>query len=257
MNDAMVSVLCFVKYVSIGVNEYVSSNLLLPVSQRCRPVLQSLDVLKEISGRWRRGIPTASEFAAIMSNGRGKAESLTRRTYLNKLAGEIITGEAMEQATTFHMERGKIMEAEAAHGTVTRHYREHQKGKETSTNPIASIFAWTRGLIYRGQFDGTPDVVKFADALDAMNDRAVLTKETRPYLWIAFARQFSRHIHGDHAHTGDGCPAVLPDYLRDWNGILVSNHLDDVVYRWFLHGYLVCSCELFPSMDIGTGIEPV
>ena len=61
----------------------------------------------------RRGIPTASEFAAIMSNGRGKAESLTRRTYLNKLAGEIITGEAMEQATTFHMERGKIMEAEA------------------------------------------------------------------------------------------------------------------------------------------------
>lgn len=61
----------------------------------------------------RRGIPTASEFAAIMSNGRGKAESLTRRTYLNKLAGEIVTGEAMEQATTFHMERGKIMEAEA------------------------------------------------------------------------------------------------------------------------------------------------
>ncbi len=61
----------------------------------------------------RRGIPTASEFAAIMSSGRGKAESLTRRTYLNKLAGEIITGEAMEQATTYHMERGKIMEAEA------------------------------------------------------------------------------------------------------------------------------------------------
>ena len=61
---------------------------------------------------------------------------------------------------------GKTVEAEAAHGTVTRHYREHQKGKETSTNPIASIFAWTRGLAYRGQFDGTPAVVKFAETLE-------------------------------------------------------------------------------------------
>ena len=61
---------------------------------------------------------------------------------------------------------GKTVEAEAAHGTVTRHYREHQKGKETSTNPIASIFAWTRGLIYRGRFDATPDVVKFAETLE-------------------------------------------------------------------------------------------
>jgi isocitrate dehydrogenase len=61
---------------------------------------------------------------------------------------------------------GKIIEAEAAHGTVTRHYREHQKGKETSTNPIASIFAWTRGLIYRGRFDETPDVVRFAEILE-------------------------------------------------------------------------------------------
>ncbi len=61
---------------------------------------------------------------------------------------------------------GKTIEAEAAHGTVTRHYREHQKGNETSTNPIASIFAWTRGLIYRGRFDNTPDVVKFAETLE-------------------------------------------------------------------------------------------
>ena len=61
---------------------------------------------------------------------------------------------------------GKTVEAEAAHGTVTRHYREHQKGRPTSTNPIASIFAWTQGLHYRGTFDGTPDVVKFADALE-------------------------------------------------------------------------------------------
>ncbi|MFN0042224.1 MAG: NADP-dependent isocitrate dehydrogenase [Alphaproteobacteria bacterium] len=61
---------------------------------------------------------------------------------------------------------GKTVEAEAAHGTVTRHYREHQKGRETSTNPIASIFAWTRGLEFRGNFDGTPDVVKFAATLE-------------------------------------------------------------------------------------------
>ncbi len=58
---------------------------------------------------------------------------------------------------------GKTMEAEAAHGTVTRHYRLHQQGKETSTNPIASIFAWTQGLKYRGRFDNTPDVVRFAE----------------------------------------------------------------------------------------------
>ena len=61
---------------------------------------------------------------------------------------------------------GKTVEAEAAHGTVTRHYRLHQQGKETSTNPIASIFAWTRGLTYRGQFDDTPEVVKFAQTLE-------------------------------------------------------------------------------------------
>ncbi len=61
---------------------------------------------------------------------------------------------------------GKTVESEAAHGTVTRHYREHQKGRETSTNPIASIFAWTRGLAYRGQFDGTPDVTDFANTLE-------------------------------------------------------------------------------------------
>ena len=63
---------------------------------------------------------------------------------------------------------GKTVEAEAAHGTVTRHYRLHQDGKETSTNPIASIYAWTRGLFYRGQFDDTPEVVNFAQALESV-----------------------------------------------------------------------------------------
>ncbi|HTE36490.1 MAG TPA: NADP-dependent isocitrate dehydrogenase [Reyranella sp.] len=88
---------------------------------------------------------------------------------------------------------GKTVEAEAAHGTVTRHYREHQKGKPTSTNPIASIFAWTQGLKYRGTFDGTPDVVKFAEALEKVcvetvesgkmtKDLAILIDPSQPYL---------------------------------------------------------------------------
>jgi isocitrate dehydrogenase len=61
---------------------------------------------------------------------------------------------------------GQIVEAEAAHGTVTRHYREYQKGKETSTNPIASIFAWTQGLKYRGKFDGNTVLIDFATKLE-------------------------------------------------------------------------------------------
>jgi isocitrate dehydrogenase len=88
---------------------------------------------------------------------------------------------------------GKTVEAEAAHGTVTRHYREHQKGRPTSTNPIASIFAWTQGLKYRGTFDGTPEVVKFADALEKVcvetvesgkmtKDLAILIGPEQPFL---------------------------------------------------------------------------
>lgn len=88
---------------------------------------------------------------------------------------------------------GKCVEAEAAHGTVTRHYRQHQKGEKTSTNPIASIFAWTRGLKYRGEFDGTPEVVAFAEKLeqaciDAVEggemtkDLALLVGENQGYL---------------------------------------------------------------------------
>ncbi|SPO06652.1 probable IDP1 - isocitrate dehydrogenase (NADP+), mitochondrial [Cephalotrichum gorgonifer] len=77
---------------------------------------------------------------------------------------------------------GKTFESEAAHGTVTRHYREHQKGKETSTNPIASIFAWTRGLIQRGTLDETPELVKYAEALekaciDTVDVDGIMTKD--------------------------------------------------------------------------------
>jgi isocitrate dehydrogenase len=88
---------------------------------------------------------------------------------------------------------GQIVEAEAAHGTVTRHFRQYQKGEKTSTNPIASIFAWTQGLKYRGQFDNTPEVVAFADALeracvltvergDMTKDLALLIGKDQPYL---------------------------------------------------------------------------
>ena len=77
---------------------------------------------------------------------------------------------------------GKTFASEAAHGTVTRHFREHQKGNATSTNPIASIFAWTRGLVQRGQLDDTPEVVAFAESLeqackDTVDRDGVMTKD--------------------------------------------------------------------------------
>jgi isocitrate dehydrogenase len=88
---------------------------------------------------------------------------------------------------------GKTVEAEAAHGTVTRHYRMHQAGKATSTNPIASIFAWTGGLKYRGKFDDTPEVVRFAETLERVcvetveggqmtKDLAILVGPEQPWL---------------------------------------------------------------------------
>ena len=61
---------------------------------------------------------------------------------------------------------GRTMEAEAAHGTVTRHFRQHQQGKETSTNPIATIFAWTRGLAHRGKLDSNDELIKFSNTLE-------------------------------------------------------------------------------------------
>ncbi|HEY0126706.1 MAG TPA: NADP-dependent isocitrate dehydrogenase [Blastococcus sp.] len=88
---------------------------------------------------------------------------------------------------------GRTVEAEAAHGTVTRHFRQHQQGKETSTNPIASIFAWTRGLAHRGKLDGTPEVTRFAETLERVcietvesgqmtKDLALLISKDQPFL---------------------------------------------------------------------------
>jgi len=109
---------------------------------------------------------------------------------------------------------GKTVESEAAHGTVTRHYREHQKGRTTSTNPIASIFAWTRGLIYRGQFDGTPDVTRFAETLERVCVETVeagdMTKDLamligREQKWLStqdFLARIDKNLQTAMAHAG-------------------------------------------------------
>jgi len=100
---------------------------------------------------------------------------------------------------------GKIMEAEAAHGTVTRHYRMHQQGKETSTNPIASIFAWTRGLAHRGKLDSNDELIKFAQTIEKVciecvengamtKDLAILVGPSSKYLTT---NQFLDEIDGN------------------------------------------------------------
>ena len=91
---------------------------------------------------------------------------------------------------------GKTMESEAAHGTVTRHYRDHQKGKPTSTNPIASIFAWTRGLAFRGKLDGNEALINFANDLEAVCIQTVeegnMTKD------LAVCIHGNKVTHGEH-----------------------------------------------------------
>jgi len=91
---------------------------------------------------------------------------------------------------------GKVMEAEAAHGTVTRHFREHQKGNRTSTNPIASIFAWTRGLEFRGQLDSNQELIRFAKALEEVCvetvESGIMTKD------LAVCVHGNKVKHGEH-----------------------------------------------------------
>jgi isocitrate dehydrogenase len=101
---------------------------------------------------------------------------------------------------------GKTMEAEAAHGTVTRHYRQHQQGKATSTNPIASIFAWTRGLAHRGKLDDTPELIRFAETLEQVcvqtvesgkmtKDLALLVGPGTPFLTTEeFLKELSENL---------------------------------------------------------------
>lgn len=104
---------------------------------------------------------------------------------------------------------GQIMESEAAHGTVTRHYREHQKGSETSTNSVASIFAWTRGLKFRGKLDGNQELVTFATELeqacvDAIDKEGIMTKD------LALARKGKQMQRGDYVTTTE-----YLDYVRE------------------------------------------
>jgi hypothetical protein len=87
---------------------------------------------------------------------------------LAKEKKELVKNNPNARMQTVESEDGKTLEAEAAHGTVTRHYRLHQQGKPTSTNPIASIFAWTRGLLHRGKLDGNKELITFCETLEAV-----------------------------------------------------------------------------------------
>jgi isocitrate dehydrogenase len=102
---------------------------------------------------------------------------------------------------------GKIVEAEAAHGTVTRHFREHQKGNPTSTNPIASIFAWTRGLMHRGKLDSNQALIDFAQTLE---DVVIATVESG-----AMTKDLAALVGGDQKWlTTEGFLAALDDNLK-------------------------------------------
>ena len=107
---------------------------------------------------------------------------------------------------------GKTMEAEAAHGTVTRHYREHQKGNATSTNPIASIFAWTRGLAFRGKLDNNQELIDFANALETVCIETVESgKMTKDLAITAFG---SKVKHGEHYLNTEEFLEVLNENLQ-------------------------------------------
>jgi isocitrate dehydrogenase len=93
---------------------------------------------------------------------------------------------------------GETMEAEAAHGTVTRHYREHQKGNKTSTNPIASIYAWTRGLAFRGKKDGNQPLIDFADALEAVCVEVVESGKMTKDLALSAFPEGTKLVAGEH-----------------------------------------------------------
>jgi isocitrate dehydrogenase len=107
---------------------------------------------------------------------------------------------------------GKTLEAEAAHGTVTRHFREHQKGKPTSTNPIASIFAWTRGLEFRGKLDGNTDLINFSQQLEKVCIETVesgkMTKD------LAVCIHGNKVSHGEHYLYTEEFLNALDENLR-------------------------------------------
>jgi len=118
---------------------------------------------------------------------------------------------------------GKVCESEAAHGTVTRHWREYQKGRETSTNSIASIFAWTRGLIFRAKTDNNEALLKFAQALEeccieAVDVHGVMTKDLALSI-------YGKDMKREHYVTTEG----FLDHIRE--------KLDEKVKKMELDGY--------------------
>jgi isocitrate dehydrogenase len=106
---------------------------------------------------------------------------------------------------------GKTMEAEAAHGTVTRHYREHQKGNPTSTNPIASIFAWTRGLAFRGKLDNNPELINFCETLEAVCVETVESGKMTKDLALCI---HGRNMQSDHYLTTEQFLDTLDQNLK-------------------------------------------
>lgn len=109
---------------------------------------------------------------------------------------------------------GKTMEAEAAHGTVTRHYRQHQQGKRTSTNPIASIFAWTQGLAFRGKLDGNEDLIRFAQTLESVCVQTVESgKMTKDLAMLAFGNDVKE---GQYLYTEDFLDAIDRNLKERW-----------------------------------------
>lgn len=106
---------------------------------------------------------------------------------------------------------GKTMEAEAAHGTVTRHYREHQKGNPTSTNPIASIFAWTRGLAFRGKLDNNLELIAFCEALEAVCVETVESGKMTKDLALCI---HGKDLQVSHYLTTEGFLSALDENLR-------------------------------------------
>jgi isocitrate dehydrogenase len=109
---------------------------------------------------------------------------------------------------------GKTMESEAAHGTVTRHYRQHQQGKKTSTNPIASIYAWTRGLAFRGKLDDTPELIRFAETLEKVCVETVESgKMTKDLAILAFGNDVKE---GQYLHTEEFLDAIDRNLQERW-----------------------------------------
>jgi isocitrate dehydrogenase len=106
---------------------------------------------------------------------------------------------------------GKAMESEAAHGTVTRHYREHQKGNPTSTNPIASIFAWSRGLAFRGELDNNSELVAFCQALETVCVETVESGQMTKDLALCI---HGKNLQKSHYLTTEQFFSVLAENLR-------------------------------------------